>query len=316
MVVAEPPQELPFAGHEVAPELAGGWRHALRLLVASRVGLFGVAVIVFFVLMAVFGPALAPQDPTQASSFDPHALLQPPSTAHWLGTDELGRDVLSEVVRGARISLVVGFAAAFVSAVIGVIVGVAAGYFGGWTDRSLTMLDDWFLVIPWLPLAIVLTALLGPKANDLPFGQSLVLIFVIGVTGWAGTSRIIRAQVLSLKERQFVERARAMGASHAHVMWRHILPNVFPLAFANTVLIVSIAILSEVTLSYLGLGDPQSFDWGTMLNSAYENGAVTAGQWGYFVAPGLCITLVVLAVSMVGHALEEILDPRLRKRAQ
>jgi peptide/nickel transport system permease protein len=165
---------------------------------------------------------------------------------------------------------------------------------------------DWFLVIPFLPLAIVLASILG---------RSLwIIIFVIGVTSWAGTARVVRAQGLSLKTRPYVERARALGASHWHMITRHVLPNVFPLIFANTILVVAVAILSETTLSFLGLGDPLSVSWGTILEFAFSAGAASSGNWWWLGPPGVCIVLVVLAFTMCGYALDEILNPRLRQR--
>lgn len=209
--------------------------------------------------------------------------------------------------------MLVGFSAAVVSAVIGAIVGISAGYFGGWVDRILTAIDDWFLVIPFLPLAIVLATLLDP--NTFPGGQIAILILVIGITGWAGTSRIIRSQVLSVRERMFVERARGLGASTPWILRKHILPNVLPLLFANTVLIIAVAILTESTLSFLGLGDPNRASWGTMLDNSNDAGALAQGAWWYFLPPGICIVLVVLSFTMVGYAIEEIVNPKLRQRS-
>ena len=254
-----------------------------------------------FVFMAVFGKAIAPYDP-DASSLD---VLAPPSIHHLLGTTENGSDVLSQVLVGARVSIVVGFAAAAISAVLGSAVGLVGGYFGGWTDRSLDALENWFLVIPTLPLMIVLARLLNPSLT--------VLIVVIGLTSWAGTGRIVRAQVLTLRERAFVERARALGAGDAYIIRKHILPNTLPLIFANTVLIVAVAILSEAALSFLGLGDPTRISWGTMLENAFESGAPSAEAWWYVIPPGLCITVLVLAVSMLGYLFEEHVNPRLRE---
>jgi peptide/nickel transport system permease protein len=210
---------------------------AKELVLGSWQGKFGISVLVFFILMAIFGRAIAPYDP-DASSLD---VLAPPSSEHWLGTTESGADVLSQLLAGARVSLVVGFAAAAISAIIGAAVGLLSGYFGGWTDRILDGVDNWFLVIPTLPLMIVLSRLLSPSLG--------VLILVIGITSWAGTGRIVRSQVLTLRERAFVERARALGASHWYILRTHILPNALPLIFANTVLIVAVAILAEASRS-------------------------------------------------------------------
>jgi peptide/nickel transport system permease protein len=284
--------ELKFAERGVRELLLGTWR-----------GRFGLAVLGLFVFLAIFGEAIAPYEP-QASSLD---VLAAPSGDHLLGTTEQGSDVLSQLLAGARVSIVVGFAAAIISAVLGSVVGLASGYFGGWTDRILDALENWFLVIPTLPLMIVLARLLDPSLG--------VLILVIGLTSWAGTGRIVRAQVLTLRERAFVERARALGAKDRYIIKTHILPNTLPLIFANTVLIVAVAILSEAALSFLGLGDPTQISWGTMLENAFEAGAPSAEAWWYVIPPGLCITTLVLAVALLGYLFEEYINPRLREQS-
>ena len=277
-------------------------RDALRRLVATRRGQVSLGVVALFAFLAVFGELIAPHDPN-ASSLD---VLANPSLSHPLGTTESGADVLSQLIVGARISMVVGFAAALISSVLGATVGLIGGYFGGRTDRALDALENWFLVIPTLPLMIVLARLLNPSMG--------VLIAVIGLTSWAGTGRIVRSQVLTLRERAFVERARALGASDAYIVRTHILPNTLPLVFANTVLIVAVAVLSEAALAFLGLGDPTRISWGSMLENAFNAGAPSAGAWWYVIPPGLCITALVLAVSLLGYLFEEQVNPRLREQ--
>ena len=272
---------------------------ARELLFGTWRGRISLGVLGLFIFMAIFGSAIAPYDP-DASSLE---VLEPPSSSHLLGTTESGSDVLSQVLVGARISIVVGFAAAIISAVIGAAVGLLSGYFGGWTDRILDALDNWFLVIPTLPLMVVLSRILNPSLG--------VLILVIGITSWAGTGRIVRSQVLTLRERAFVERARALGASHWYILRTHIFPNALPLIFANTVLIVAVAILSEAALSFLGLGDPTKISWGTMLENAFSSGAPSAEAWWYVIPPGLCITLLVLSIATLGYLFEEYVNPRL-----
>jgi peptide/nickel transport system permease protein len=272
-------------------------------LVGTVRGRVCLGIIALFALIAVFGPLLAPYDP-QASSL---AVMEGISAKHPLGTTENGSDVLSQLLVGARVSIVVGFAAAIISSAVGTVVGLLGGYFGGWTDRLLDGLENWFLVLPTLPLMIVLTRLLSPSLT--------VLILVIGLTSWAGTGRIVRAQVLTLRERAFVERARALGASDVHIVRTHILPNTLPLIFANTVLIVAVAILSEAALAFLGLGDPNSISWGTMLEHAFDSDAPSAGAWWYVAPPGLCLTILVLAVALLGHLYEDRVDPRLQVAA-
>jgi peptide/nickel transport system permease protein len=276
-----------------------GWR---GVLVDSWRGRACLGVIGLFVFLAFFGSAIAPDDPN-ASSLD---ILAKPSSDHWLGTTEQGSDVFSQLLVGARVSIVVGFAAAAISALLGATVGLVGGYFGGWTDRTLDAFENWFLVIPQIPLMIVLARLLEPSLG--------VLIAVIGLTSWAGTGRIVRSQVLTLRERAFVERARALGAGDIYIIRKHILPNTVPLIYANTVLIVAVAILSEAALAFLGLGDPTRISWGTMLENALSAGAPSAGAWWYVIPPGLCITVLVLAVSMVGYLFEEYVNPRLREQ--
>ena len=276
-------------------------RDALRRMLRYRRGQVGLAVVALFAFLAVFGELVAPHDP-RASSVD---VLAGMSASHPLGTTESGADVFSQLLVGARVSMVVGFAAAFISAFLGATVGLIGGYFGGWTDRLLDALENWFLVIPTLPLMIVLARLLSPSL--------FVLTMVIGLTSWAGTGRIVRAQVLTLKERAFVERARALGARDRYIIRTHILPNTMPLIFANTVLIVAVAILSEAALAFLGLGDPTKISWGTMLENAFDAGAPSAGAWWYVVPPGLCITVLVLAVAMLGYLFEEAVNPRLQE---
>lgn len=277
--------------------------HSIRYkLLHTWRGRLGLGVLGLFLFLAVFGTVIAPDDP-DASSLD---VLASPSWAHPLGTTEQGADVFSQLLVGARVSIVVGFAAAFISALLGSLVGLAGGYYGGWTDRGLDALENWFLVIPTLPLMIVLARLLDPSLG--------VLIVVIGLTSWAGTGRIVRAQVFTLRERAFVERAKALGAKDSYIIRTHILPNTLPLIFANTVLIVAVAILSEAALAFLGLGDPTRISWGTMLESAFSSGAPSAGAWWYVVPPGLCITLLVLAVSLLGYLFEEHVNPRLREQ--
>ncbi len=224
-----------------------------------------------------------------------------------LGTDNLGRSVAAQFVWGSRISLFVGLMATMLTMVIGSVVGIASGFFGRWIDAGLMRVTEWFLVIPFLPLAIVLAKILGPSVWN--------VIFVIGITSWPGTARVIRAQVLSVKERLFVERSRALGAGTWHLTSRHVLPNVAPLILANTTLTVPIAILTETTLAFVGLGDPTRASWGKTLEEAFAAGAVIGrNAWWYYLPAGLGIIAVVMAFTLCGHALEEILNPKLRER--
>jgi peptide/nickel transport system permease protein len=272
---------------------------------SHRSGLFGLVLLVFFGLVAILAPVLANGDGLEVTKAT-GGVLEGPSGDYWLGTDENGRSIVTLLIWGSRISLFVGLLATLISIVIGTLIGLASGFFEGWPARLLYRLTEWFLVIPFVPLAIVLASVMG---------RSLInIVIVIGVTGWASTALLIRSQTLSIKERPYVERARVLGAGRWHQMSRHVLPNVMPMVFANTTLTVALAILAETTLSFLGLGDPTRVSWGTMLDDAFGVGAMTTGAWWYIVPPGVCVVLVVLAFTLVGQALEEVFNPRLRER--
>jgi len=267
----------------------------------SRGGMLGLVIILIFITLALLAPFLFSRselDVTQATA----APYLSPSLSYPLGTDDSGRSVLALVVWGARVSLLVGLCATVLSMFIGTSVGIMSGHFRGFTGGSLDRVTEWFLVIPYLPLAIVLATVLGKSM--------LVIIVVIGVTSWPGTARLIRAQTLSVGARPYLERARALGGSNWHQMRKHLLPNVMPLVLANTTLAVSISILSETTLSFLGLGDPTAVSWGSILETAFDNGAISLGAWWYLAAPGICVVLVVVAFNLMGRAIEGILDPK------
>ena len=269
-------------------------------------GMIGLVILVAAGAMALAAPLLADSTQLHAVNTTQNPAFASPSEFGLLGTDKFGRPVINQFIWASRISLLVGLAATVLAVVIGSVVGILAGFFGRRFGGILMRLTEWFLVIPFLPLAIALAAILGPSVTN--------IILVIGITSWPSTARLVRAQVLTLKERDYVDRSRALGASNWHLMTRHILPNVSPLILANTTLTVPIVILSEATLSFLGLGDPDNASWGKMLDDAFEAGAVTLEAWWYIIPPGIGIMLVVLAFTLCGTALEEILDPRLRDK--
>jgi peptide/nickel transport system permease protein len=278
--------------------LRRGW----RLFRRSRQGVVGLLILVFFVVLAAVGPLLVgPIDRAGAN-----VQLLDPSAEHLFGTDRAGRDLITTFVHGSQVSLIVGVMASILSMVIGTAIGVVAGFAGGRTDAALMQITDFFYVLPTLVLAIILTAVLGPSLIN--------VIIVIAITSWPGTARIIRAQTLSVRERTFVDRARAYGASDARIVRRHVLPNVFSLVLANTTLTVGFAIFLETTLSFLGVGLKETQSWGRMLEESFSAGALTLGKWAWFVPPGLAVVLVVLAFTLIGQAFDEILDPRLRAR--
>jgi peptide/nickel transport system permease protein len=301
-VVPGGPSGGPPAARAVArTRRAAARRRAWAQFRRSRSGMTGVGVLVAFALVALLAPLLFP--PETISVIDATGEpMSPPTAGFPLGTDESGRSILALVVWGARVSLVVGLAATLMSMLIGTVIGVMAGHFGGWLGVALNRFTDWFLVIPFLPLAIVLATVLGASL--------LNIIIVIGVTSWPGTARLVRAQTLSVSARPYLERARALGGGDWHQMSRHVLPNVMPLVLANTTLMVALAILSETTLSFLGLGDPLRPSWGGILDGAFTNGAMSVGAWWYVLPPGLCVVVVVLAFTLIGRTLETIVDPR------
>jgi peptide/nickel transport system permease protein len=289
----------------MAPETRSSVVRIARLVWADRLGRVGLLLLAATFVVAILGPIVLPFDPTLVGT-SAKTILAPPSGGHWLGTDELGRDVLRETIQGAQVSLLVGLVATAISMLVGSFIGIAAGYTLGLADDILMRLTDFFLALPTLPLIIALAAL---------FGQStVILILVIGLTSWPSTARIVRSQVLSLRERQFITRVRSLGATDYRIVTSHILANVLPLIFANTVLVIAGSILSEATLAFLGLGDPVHVSWGTMLHFAFETGATGRGAWWYILPPGIGIVVVVLGFILSGHTLDRILNPRLRNR--
>ena len=266
------------------------------------VGAVGLTLLGALILCGVLAPWLAPYPPDETTG----APFASPSRTHVLGTNDVGQDLLSELIFGVRISLTIGFLAAVLAVSIGTLAGVVAGYFGGWVDAALMRLVDIVLVVPFLPLMILLAAYLGPSFWN--------IIIVIGVLVWARPARVIRAQVLSLRHLDYVDAALALGASSRRLLVRHILPGVLSLALAQFILAASNAILIEASLSFLGLGDPTAKSWGSTLYYAQVRSAFLSGAWKWWVLPpGLLITAAVLGFAFTGYALEEVLNPRLRR---
>ena len=292
---------VPTEGDAVLREAPRGGM--LRALWKDRLGRAGLLILTVVTVAAVFGPTIWPFDPAAVGE-SAASILQPPSSAHWLGTDELGRDVFAQFLAGARISLFVGVMATLISTVIGAGFGVLAGFFMGTVDAVLMAITDFFLVIPALPLMIALAAI---------FGQNLaIVILVIGLLSWPRTARIVRSQTLSLRSRQYVARARSLGATNSRIIRTNIAPHVGQLIVANTILVVAGCILAEATLAFIGLGDPNRISWGSSLHFAFVSGAIGRGAWWYFLPAGLGILTVVLGFTLVGHAFERIENPRLR----
>lgn len=274
-----------------------------RLYRKQRAGLIGLFLLLAIVLMTLLAPLYTDKSQLRATNA-PGERMESPSGEFWLGTDQVGRPILLMVIWGARVSLQVGIVAAVLAVTLGTLVGMLAAHFGGWISWLLMRLTDWFIVLPSLVLAVALVVALGPSKTT--------IIVAIALTSWAGTARLVRAQTLAIEGRPYLERAKALGAGHWHQMSRHVLPNLMPLILASATLQVSSAILSEASLAFLGLGDPSEFSWGTILQRAFDAGAISYGAWWYMLPPGLCILLVVLAFTLCGRAMETVLNPRLR----
>jgi peptide/nickel transport system permease protein len=264
----------------------------MRELLNNKLAVAGAIILLALAVVAVCAPWIAPYDPLAVNL--PDALL-PPSSAHWLGTDPLGRDVLSRLMYGARISLTIGFIAVGIAVFVGAVVGSVAGYYGGWIDTALMRLVDTLLSIPSVFLLLAVIAIMGPSIQ--------LIMAVIGLTGWMGVARLVRAEVLSLKEREFVLAARVLGASPLRLLRRHLLPNVMGPVLVSATLGVGGAILTESVLSYLGLGvQPPTPSWGNVLNE----GRVALGvAWWLTLTPGLCILITVLAFNLLGEGIRE-----------
>lgn len=264
--------------------------------------MLGLALLGTFLTLAVFAPLIAPYDP-RVKSGEP---FEPPSGRHLLGTNDIGEDILSELIHGARISLLIGSTVAVIAVLLGTLVGIVSGYYGGAVDSGLMRLVDVILVLPSLPLLILFAAFLGPSF--------LNLILVMSILMWTRPARVIRSQVLSTRALGYVEAAESLGGSIAHTLRHHVMPRVLPLALAQFILVASIAILIEASLSFLGLGDPLAKSWGTMLYYANVRGAFLTGAWVWWIIPpGLAIAATVLGFAFTGYALEELANPRLKR---
>jgi peptide/nickel transport system permease protein len=261
----------------------------------------GLGILGFFLLLALFGPVIIRQDP-QAFSAD---ILQGPSAAHWLGTTQTGQDVFAQVIDGARVTMLVGFAVGMVATLLSVVIGLAAGYFGGLIDELLSLFINVFLVIPALPLTIVIAGYITVRGP-------LPVAIVISLTGWAWGARVLRAQTLSMRRREFVEAARASGESTFRLIFAEILPNEIAIVASSLIFTIIYAILAEIGLEFLGLSDVTVTSWGNMLFWAANNEALLLGAWWWIVPPGLCIALLGAGLTLINFGIDEITNPRLR----
>lgn len=301
-------------------DIESGWRRFLRnlkesavkqgrIFVQSRLAVAGISILVFYMLIAIFAPVIAPYEPFERIYADDGSWksLHPPTMAHPLGTTESGYDVLSQMIYGTRIAMFVGLAGAFMVAFIGTMVGMIAGYYGGLVDEVVMRFVDILYGLPFIPFVIVLATITGGSLWNILFGIALLY--------WLSTARVIRSEVLSLKERPYIEAAKASGASDLRVMFIHILPNVIPLSALYAAIAVGYSITAEASISFLGFGDPALSSWGVMLQRAFVTQEFVTAPW-WSIPPGLAITMVVFGAYLAGRGYEEIANPQLRQRGE
>ena len=290
----------PHAEEAPSPTRSLRWRAIAAPVLRNKSAMVAVGILAVFVFLAIFSPLIVGDDPKAKVG----PVFAPPSKEWPLGTDGGGANMLDLLIAGARISLLIGFCAGAISALIGGTIGIVSGFFGGRTDTALMRLTDYFLVIPDVPLIIVIAALFGRSTWN--------IIVIIGIIYWTFTARLIRAQTKSVRERVYVQRARALGARNSRLILRHVLPQVTPLLIANTVLLIAYAIFAETFISFLGLGDPTAISWGRLIQNAFTDDAIINEAWWAVIPPGVCVMLVVLACTIIGQTMEDALNPRLR----
>jgi peptide/nickel transport system permease protein len=296
----------PIAADPAALAPTSESRRQRLLFLRNRKSAIGIGILVFFTVLAIIGPLLAPYDPSVMSG-DAVDRLASPSPAHWLGTTDLGQDVLSQILVGARGVMIVGFAAGFLATALAVIVGVTAGFVGHLADETLSLITNVFLVIPALPLVIVVAKMMPPEVSP-----ELTVTLVISLTTWAWGARVLRAQTLSLRHRDFVEAARANGESAPRIVFFEILPNLTAIIASTFVGTVNAAVLSEITLAFIGVASISDWNWGTVLFWAQSRQALARGAWWWFVPAGLCVAALGMSLALINFGIDEFVNPRLR----
>jgi peptide/nickel transport system permease protein len=279
----------------------------VRIFTRNRMAVAGLLILVLFFLIAIFAPLISTHDPTAMNRLDSGrpARLQSPSLTFLFGTTDLGRDVFSQIIMGTRVALLVGFLTALIVTFIGTNIGLISGYYGGWIDNLLMRFVDILYSIPFIPFVIVLVSLLKPSLWN--------IILAIALLTWRSVTRIVRSQVLSLVQRPYVKAARVAGASDFRIIFVHIAPNVLPLAFLEMAFMIGWAIIAESSVSFIGFGDPSLISWGQILHASFLSGAVRTAWW-WVVPPGLAIVILVTSVFMITTGLEDVNNPRLRRR--
>lgn len=296
---------------EAKPARAGALMRLVRrihLPLDDPFALAGLAIYAVFILVAVFADQLATHDPLEilfTTDYQLAADLRPGEDGFILGTTSLGRDIYSQLIYGSRSALLIGITAAFMVAIIGTVVGLLSGYFRGWVDIVLMRAADIAFGIPFLPFVIVLSSFLEPSIWNVVFAMAMIL--------WRDTGRVIRSQVLTLRTRAYIDAARVSGSSDLKIVFHHIAPNILPLSFLYGSIAIGWAILTEAAISFLGFGDPETISWGYMLQDAYASQALSTGGYYWFVPPGICIVLVVVAGFFISRGYEEILFPKLKE---
>jgi peptide/nickel transport system permease protein len=282
-------------------------KNLIKLFKKNKTGVAGFIIFIFFILVAIFANQIAPYDPMEIQFFQDGGVkrLQSPSMDHLLGTTYMGRDVFSQMIIGSRVAVLVGVISAVCVAFIGTNIGLVAGYFGGKVDRILMGIVDVMYGLPFLPFALILVSVLGPGVQN-------VILAIVLIT-WRNSSRVIRSQVLSLKNRTFIEAAKLSGASDKRILYKHIAPNVIPISLIYVSTSMAAAIMTESSISFLGLGDPLQISWGRILFTCYSSQAMFKAPW-WILPPGIAITLLVLSGYLMGRAFEEIANPKLRER--
>jgi peptide/nickel transport system permease protein len=289
---------------DAAPVARKGFGFLWMVIRKQPAATVGAVLLILFTLVAIFGPVIAPYSPHQQIGQPPGCVFAPPSSGHPLGLDNACRDMLSLLIDGVRVSMIIGLAATAIAMLIGSVVGLLAGFYGRGIDTALMRVTDYFLVLPELVLMMILAAIYG--------SSQLVIVLIIGLILWANTARIIRSQVLSIRERVYVKRAHSIGASNRRIIIRHVLPQVVPLLITTSVLTISVAVFEESAISFLGLGDPSSISLGRVIENAFDSQAISNGAWWAMVPPGILLSLLILSCLLLGQAMEEALNPRLK----